>query len=159
MNELKKQIESILFIASRVVSVDELAKLFDVGAKDIKEAMESLRNDYSDRGVQIMERDNKFQLVTSSHNSEIVRRFMKYDLNQDLSQPALETLTIIAYKGPIGKLEIEGIRGINCSLVIRNLLLKGLIEIISHKKEDEDFYQVTFDFLRFLGINNTEELP
>ena len=71
----------------------------------------------------------------------------------ELTQPQLEALTIIAYRGPITKLELETIRGVNCSLILRNLLIKGLITANGGK------YQITVKFMQHLGISSVEELP
>jgi segregation and condensation protein B len=76
-----------------------------------------------------------------------------------LSQPSLEALTIIAYRGPIAKLELERIRGVNCSLILRHLLLRGLVEEKLDKTKNENFYTVTHDFIRFLGLGSVTELP
>ncbi len=71
----------------------------------------------------------------------------------------METLTIIAYRGPIAKSELEQIRGINCSLILRNLMIKGLIEEERDEKRMNIKYRVSIDFIRYLGINKVEELP
>ncbi|MCG2700667.1 SMC-Scp complex subunit ScpB, partial [Candidatus Parcubacteria bacterium] len=77
----------------------------------------------------------------------------------ELSRPSLESLTIIAYRGPVAKIDLDRIRGINCALILRNLLLRGLIEGKYDNKKKETYYSVTFDFIKFLGINNIKELP
>ena len=76
-----------------------------------------------------------------------------------MTQPSLETLTIIAYRGPITKPEIEQIRGVNCSLILRNLLIRGLIEEKEDKQRLQNTYTISFDFLRHLGADRVEELP
>ena len=89
----------------------------------------------------------------------LTKDFLKDEINGELSQPSLEALTIIAYRGPISKLELEKIRGVNCSLIIRNLLLRGLIEEKFNKTKNENYYTVTNDFIRFLGLNSLSDLP
>jgi len=102
---------------------------------------------------------SKYQLASHPDNAKLVQLFLKSDITGELTEPALETLTIIAYRGPMTKPEIEQIRGVNCSLILRNLLIRGLIEKIEHKKVELPRYQVTHDFIRFLGIGSAAELP
>jgi segregation and condensation protein B len=71
----------------------------------------------------------------------------------------LETLTIIAYRGPVSRAEIEQIRGVNCAIILRNLLMRGLVENQEDKKKMQTVYNITFDFLQFLGLKEQSELP
>ncbi len=176
IDKIKQEIESILFVSARAVSILELAKIFNIKKEDVEKIGDELFDDYSSgRGMQIIKYNNKFQMTTSKASSEVVRGFMKYNINKDLSKPSLETLTIIAYRGPVSKIDIERIRGVNCSLVLRNLLLRGLILIKDQRikgdkgidlnnvqnanKDDDIYYDVSFDFLRFLGISDIKDLP
>lgn len=158
---LKSQIESLLFVAIKPLAVKELAALINVKTKEVEEALVALEEDYKagDRGLSLIKNNNQYQLTTVPANAALVQEFLKDETNGELSQPSLEALTIIAYRGPIGKLELEKIRGVNCSLIIRNLLLRGLIEEKYDKAREENFYTVTHDFIRFLGINSVSDLP
>jgi segregation and condensation protein B len=92
-------------------------------------------------------------------NAHVVATFLKEQRSGELTRPALETLTIVAYRGPVAKSEIDLIRGVNCSLILRILLIRGLITA----REDQDrmvtLYEISFDFLRHLGIREVRELP
>ncbi len=158
---LKSQIESLLFVAIKPLAIKELATLLKVKNKEIEDALVILEDDYKtgERGLSLIKNNNQYQLTTAPDNAALVQEFLKAETNGDLSQPSLEALTIIAYRGPIGKLELEKIRGVNCSLIIRNLLLRGLIEEKYDKLRDENFYTVTHDFIRFLGLNSVSDLP
>lgn len=159
--ELKSKIESLLFVSLKPLSLKEMAGVLGSPEKDVSDSLISLINDYKEKksGLAIIENAKRYQLVTSSENSEIIKEFLKDETSGELSQPSLEALTIIAYKGPIAKMELEKIRGVNCSLIIRNLLIRGLIEENFDKKKNENYYSVTHDFIRFLGINSINELP
>lgn len=159
--EIKSKIESLLFIASKPVPVKEMAKVLEVKEEEINTALEELKKEYKTggRGLQIIENQNKYQLVSSSENSEVVKNFSKNEVSGELTKPSLETLTIIAYRGPVSKIELEKIRGVNCSLILRNLLLRGLVEENFDKEKQENYYNVTMDFVRFLGVNSVKELP
>lgn len=158
---VKSQLESILFVAIKPLTPKDLANLVGVKVDEVKAALEELSVDYknSGRGLALISNNGQFQLTTSSENSTLVKDFLKDEVNGELSQPSLEALTIIAYRGPISKLELEKIRGVNCSLIIRNLLLRGLIEEKFNKIKNENYYAVTNDFIRFLGLSSLNDLP
>ncbi len=98
-------------------------------------------------------------MVSSADNAKLVQKYLEDETSGELSQPSLEALTIIAYRGPISKTELERIRGVNCSLILRNLLLRGLIEEKSSASSEDRIYNVSLDFIRFLGIESIEQLP
>ena len=157
---IKDKIESLLFISAKPISAKQLADLIGAPEEEIKTAGDELEEEYksSKRGVQIIKNGSKYQMVSSPDNAKLVQDFIKDETTGELSRPSLETLTIIAYRGPIAKTDLDHIRGVNCSLILRNLLIRGLIEAKSDKK-GETYYNVTFDFIRFLGINDISELP
>lgn len=158
---LNSQIESLLFISAKPMTIKQLAELTKKKPDEIKKAGGELVEDYKEnmRGVQIIKNGSKLQMVSSPENSKIVQEFIKDETTGELSRPSLETLTIIAYRGPIAKLDLDRIRGVNCSLILRNLLLRGLVEAKADKEKKDTFYTVTFDFIRFLGINDIKDLP
>ncbi len=158
---LKSKIESLLFISAKPMSIKQLADLIKVSEEDIKKAGEELAEQYQQNknGIQVIKNASKFQMVSASDNAKLIQEFLQDETSGELSRPSLETLTIIAYRGPISKIDLDRIRGVNCSLILRNLLLRGLIELKSDKQTDDSFYSVSFDFLRFLGLNDVKELP
>lgn len=158
---LKSQIESLLFISAKPMSINQLAEIIKKPAKEIEQAGNELVEEYkaNKRGTQIIKNGAKLQMVSAPENAKLVQEFIKDETMGELSRPSLEALTIIAYRGPISKIDLDRIRGVNCSLILRNLLLRGLIEAKQDKKKNETYYSVTFDFIRFLGINNISQLP
>jgi len=159
--ELISQIESLLFASPKPVSARQLAN-FGIGSvKKVEETLLELQKEYKDkkRGVAIIQNKNQYQMVSASENSELIQKLTKEEVSGELTRPSLETLTIVAYRGPISKIDIERIRGINCSLILRNLLMRGLVETVFDKQKQETYYNITFDFIRYLGINNVQELP
>ena len=110
--------------------------------------------------VSIIEKNNCFQMVSNPENAPYVEKFIKDDLQEDLTPTSLEVLAIIAYKGPITRVEIEEIRGINSSYTLRNLLIRGLIERKPHPEDARTYlYEISFDFLRKLGLSSVDQLP
>ncbi len=158
---LASKIESLLFIAGRPLALKKLAQLTESKEKEAAEAIASLKGKYNqpESGLQIMQSGAEIQMMTNPQNSGLVKDFLKDETSGELTRPSLEALTIIAYRGPITKAELEQIRGVNCSLILRNLLMRGLIQEEEEKNKLTTIYTVTFDFLRFLGIKEPAELP
>lgn len=158
---IKSKIESILFVASKPIGYQALAKLVGATKNEIQDALYQLDSWYKSyqSGIRLVFGDQEVQMVSAPENSTIVKRFLKEEITGELTPPALETLTIIAYRGPMGKAELEQIRGINCSLILRNLLIRGLINMTENKKTRQKMYCVSVEFLKFLGIGSTRELP
>jgi len=159
--ELKSKIESLLFISAKPMSVKQLSGLISKSAEEINKLCRELIEDYKDKkqGIQIIKNNDKYQMVSSSENASVVKNYIKDETMGELTRPSLETLTIIAYRGPVSKFDLDRIRGVNCALILRNLLLRGLIESKFDKKKKELYYNISFDFVRFLGVNDIEDLP
>ncbi len=164
---ITSQLESILFVSTRPLPVKQLADIFKADKDEILKAADELIAKYNIEGSGIniikhkgwTEGGTKLQMTTSPNSGEIVREFTKEEMNSELSRPSLETLTIIAYRGPVSKAEIEQIRGVNCSLILKNLLMRGLVEEREDKEKMADYYNITPDFMRFLGISDVKDLP
>lgn len=158
---IKSKIESLLFISAKPMPIKQLANLIGEKNQEIERAAAELIEDYKKdkRGVQIIKNNSKYQMVSSPDNAKLVQEFIKDETTGELSRPSLETLTMIAYRGPVAKIDLDRIRGVNCSLILRNLLLRGLIEGKCDNKKKETYYSITFDFIKFLWINNIKELP
>lgn len=160
MNQLEHQIESLLFIAGKPLSVRKLADMLHAKPSEITTAADSLLERYKeDKGIHVMRVDDNYQMATSPAQADLIETFIKSEQTGELTKPSLETLTIIAYRGPITKAELEQIRGVNCSLILRNLLIRGLIEAGFDRKLKVTVYQVTLQFLEFLGVSTTRDLP
>lgn len=160
-NKLKSIIESLLFISGEPVKLAKIAKICDISKNEISAEIENLNQEYreKERGFAVLQKDDSVQLATNPKNSEFVNQLVGGELNSELTRSTLEVVSIVAYRGPITRGQIEAIRGVNCSYVLRSLLIKGLIE----RRETSDIrgylYEISFDFLKSLGISNTKELP
>ena len=160
---LKQKIESLLFISTKPLSIKDLMKLTAAREESVEKAVEELKEKYNreDSGLRILEnqkvRQKEYQMTTSPDVKEVVEKFLKEEVTGELTRASLETLTIIAYRGPMTKPEIEQIRGINCSQILRNLLIKGLIGV--EEKNKEPYYSISFDFLKYLGVDDVTQLP
>lgn len=160
---LKTLVESLLFISNKPMTPKKLGELCDCGKTEVETVLEVIKNQYNNEtpesGVKFVEHNGTVQLVTAAESSGVVEKFLKEELTGEMTRPQLEALTIIAYRGPITKMELEQIRGVNCSLILRNLLIRGLVESQMDKKIGVPLFQVTTDFVRFLGLTNIKQLP
>jgi segregation and condensation protein B len=127
---IKQQVESLLLVATKPLKVVKLKDFIpEATPEEIMAAVAELKEKYNqpDSGLNILENQGVIQLTTCPAVSATVKEFVKDETTGELTRPALETLTIIAYRQPISKSELEQIRGVNCSLILRNLLIRGLI--------------------------------
>lgn len=155
--------EAILFMYGAEISFVKMAEILDVDENCAQEVIIKLQQIYDAReeaGMRIVVTDTKAQMVTHPDVAEMIEQITKKELEGPLTPVAMEVLAIIAYRGPISKIDVEAIRGVNCSFTLRNLLRRGLVERVSvDASKRVQFYQTTVDFLRVLGITSVEELP
>ena len=159
---IKSRLESLLFVSGEPMSFGKLAKLAGGSEDSVRIEAEELCEEYKNRkgGLRIIIQNGKAQMVTAGENAETVEKLMKMDIEGDLSRSALETMSIIAYRGPLSRSEIEEIRGVNTSFTLRQLAIRGLVEKIDNPNDARAYlYKISFDFLRHLGIEKTEDLP
>ena len=160
--KIKSQIESLLFTAGHPVAVKKLAEILETGESEINSSLRELADEYekNERGLRLVFFDGKVQLVASPYSMEAVKKLIKSDFEEDLSSAALETLAIISYRGPISRAAIENLRGVNCSFILQSLAIRGLIDKKNNPEDGRSYvYNITFDFLKHLGLNRLEELP
>jgi len=162
MLNLNSALESLIFASGKPIEIKKLGKICKVEEKKVQDSLKILNNEYEkgDRGIRLVLKSDMVQMVTSPNNSEIVKSLSTSELAEDLSTVSLESLTIIAYKGPITRAELEAIRGVNCLYVLRTLLIRGLIEKKQHPIDSRlGIYEVTAKFLRHLGLSKISDLP
>lgn len=161
---MKAIIEGLLFVSGEDgLTLDEIIKITEKDESEIKGAIKELFKDYesNDRGIQIEYLGNHFKLTTKQEHKDYYKKLINDEVNSTLSQSALETLAIIAYNEPITRIDIDNIRGVNSSYVVRKLLLKGLIEDVgrSDMPGKPILYGVTSKFLDYFGLGTIDELP
>lgn len=154
------KLESVLFAAGKPLSLKKLAELAGVTVGDVEVALQELQQRYRDggHGLEVIVHQGEAALATHPENSELVRQFLKREELGELTRPQLEALSVIAYRGPVTKSELEQVRGVNCSLILRNLMIRGLVQV-ADEAEVMSHYQVTVDFLSGLGLTSVKELP
>lgn len=156
-------IESLLFVSGEPLKINQIARIIECGinfTQDIMKEMASRYND-SNRGIKLVNSGDKYSLVTKAENSEYIEKLLGVNSRQSLSQASLETLSIIAYKQPITRVDIDEIRGVKSDRAIYNLLEKGLIRENGRLNVPGRpiLYSTTEDFLKYFGLENIEVLP
>jgi segregation and condensation protein B len=157
---LSAQIESILFASSKPATVKRLAELTGSSADDVNAALADLsaRLDTQGSGLMLQRNGHESQMVTRPEASDLVKTAVNAEASGELTRPQLEALTILSYRGPMTRPELEQIRGIQSSLILRNLTLRGLVEEKDDERLGQPTYAVTFEFLNALGLSTVEEL-
>lgn len=156
-------LESLLFVSGEPVSVSRIAKILEIPEEEVRTALDQLAQKYgedTERGLMLVRDDKTALLATKPENASVVESLTKSTLQENMSKAALEVLAIIAYRAPIARVEIDAIRGVNCSFTLRNLLLRDLISREGNPSDSRGYlYRPTLHFLQVLGIEKVSELP
>jgi len=161
LDKLKSQIESILFISGEPVKISRIAKITGAKKPEIENAIMVLQGEYSGQGgLIILTKEDEVQIATNPENASIVDQLIKSEIQENLSRASLEVLSIVAYRGPMTRMDVEAIRGVNCSFTLRSLLMRGLVERIENPKDNRGYlYKISFEFLKKMGIDSVAKLP
>lgn len=161
--ELPNVIEAILFVAGEPVKLQDIQRALDITEMELTSAIDAMENDYSfhRRGICLKRFGQHVQLSTRAEYAEYVERLLQPVQRQSLSQSALETLSIVAYKQPVTRLEVEAIRGVKCDYSIQSLTHKCLIEEVGRKETlgRPILYGTTDAFLSHFGLSSLNDLP
>ena len=157
-------VEALLFASGDVgLSMTQIASVLDVTEIQATDIIESLKEDYAEdgRGIHILEMAGVFQLATKKEHSDYLKKLVESTNTHGLSQAALETLAIIAYKQPITRAEIEDIRGVKTERPLHTLVSKALVKEVGRAEGSGRayLYGTTKEFLDYFGLNSIEELP
>jgi len=159
MATLEAKIEALLAVSPRPLNIKKLVELTGAKKEEVREAVASLsdRLKAAGSGVAVVRVDDEVRMGSAPETADVVEAFVKDETTGELTRPQLETLTVVAYRGPVSKAEIEQIRGVNCTLILRNLMMRGLAE--ESIEDGIAIYQVSMEFMRFLGARSVAELP
>ncbi len=157
--QIIQQLEAILFVLAKPVSIVKLAKWTNSTSEAVTTALQQYAKSAEDCGIQVSLTATEAQLTTAPVMHDIVSQVVKDERSGELTKPSLEALAIIAYRSPITKAELEAIRGVNCSLILRNLLIRGLITETRDKTKAVEIYDITPEYLQLLGVQSVADLP
>ena len=155
------KVEALLFVSPTYAQPKQIADALGVSISDVKDAIDTLNEEYKSRGIRLQENKGRFQITTAPEVSSEVETFLHLEKTSRFSTAALETLAILAYQQPITRPGIDAIRGVNSDSVIRNLLSKGLIEEIGRSDGPGRpiLYGTSPEFLQYFGLSSLKELP
>ena len=162
---MKAIIEGLLFLkGSDGLTFHELKEILGANDEEIKSCIKELYNEYindSNRGIQLELLGERFKLTTKAEHKEYYKKLVFEEEDSTLTQAALETLAIIAYNEPITRIEVDEIRGVNSSYLIRKLMIKNLIQEVGRAESAgrPRQYGVTNAFLDYFGLNSIDDLP
>ncbi len=162
-DRLKKIVECLLFVSLTPVSLERFSEITGESKEVIEKIIDELKSEYTQRSspFQVVMIASGYQFATLPEYKDWIKKLYKSETTYKLSQQGLETLSIIAYKQPITKVEIDKIRGIDSSGVIRTLLEKKLIKICGKKRTIGRplLYRTSDKFLHYFGLYSLEQLP
>lgn len=157
---LESQLEAILFYKNEPLTIKELSKLLGKSENEIKKALQNLSNFLENRGICLVMTDSEASLATAPNMKNLIEQIAKDEMSSEIGKAGLETLAIILYNGPVSRREIDYIRGVNSSFILRNLCVCGLVEKEADSKDQRILkYKSSLNLLTYLGIKKVEELP
>jgi len=160
---LKGRIEAILFVAGEAVSLKDLSNSLKISEKALKKELDEISSeyDYEQRGFMLKRFGDKVQLATRPLYAGDIVRLLQPVQQQSLSQAAMETLAVVAYKQPVTRAEVEQIRGVKCDYSLQSLMIKGMIQEAGRKDTigRPILYATTDFFLSHFGISSLDDLP
>lgn len=163
LEKIQSIIESILFAAGRMVSIEEIELALEISRVDLEKILEKMQEEYKEekRGIELIKLNNGYQLCSKKENYEYIYQIIDKRNKPKLSNAALETLSIIAYNPKISRAEIEAIRGVSVDATIYKLLEYGLIEEAGKLDLPGKpmSYKTTEEFLKMFGYSSLDELP
>lgn len=160
---LKAALEAILFAMGESVEIKKLAEVTEETEEKVREALQEIMEEYKNdsHGIELLELEKSYQFVTKADFYQDLIKIAKTPRKMNLSESVLETLSIVAYKQPVTKIEIETIRGVSCDYAIDKLLEYALIEELGRKDAPGRpiLFGTTEQFLRSFGVKSLKELP
>jgi segregation and condensation protein B len=158
--DISSKIEALLFYKAEPVSLKNISNILKIDLQSVEQGLVELHSKLEKRGLSLVRTEDEVVLGTSKELSSLIEEITKEEISRDLGRAGLETLSIILYQGPISRADIDYIRGVNSQFILRNLLIRGLIERVDNKADARVFlYKSSLALLAHLGIPKIEDLP
>ena len=158
---MSNTIEALLFaVGEEGLSIEEMVNILEIEEEKVQEEIDNLEKSYEDRGITIKLLGNKYKMVTKEEYKDYIKKLTD-EISNNLSKSALVTLAIIAYNEPVTRMQIDDIRGVNSSQMLRNLVIKGFVEDAgrSDLPGRPMLYKTTNRFLDYFNLSSKEDLP
>jgi len=157
---LEIKIESALFFKGGSMRVKELAQATTASDEEVREALKSLQMSLEGRGLRLILEKDEAALATAPETHEMIEIMRREELDGPLGKAGLETLAIIIFRGPLSRSDIEYVRGVNCSSILRSLMIRGLIERTDNPSDKRSFlYRPTTELPAYLGVSSLDAIP
>ena len=155
-----KEISVLLFLNENGIKREEIKSKLKIKDNELDKAISEIKSNLKKIGLDIIDNGSCLLISTSKEVSDFVKKYKDQMYTSNFTKGARETLSIVMYLGPISKIDVDYIRGVNSQSLLNQLLLRGLIEKeIDNKDRRVTIYRLTTDFLSYLGVSNIEELP
>ena len=153
------QIEALLLYKGGTVRVKEIAHTLDIPLNDVESGLSDLSNQLVGRGVSLVREGDRVALATAGGAHALIESMRRDELDGPVGKAGLETLAIIVYRGPVSRADIEYIRGVNATAILRSLLIRGLIERVDNPEDKRSFlYRATAELPAYLGVDTLSDL-
>lgn len=161
---MKSVLEGLLFVVGDDgLTLEQIMDVMELEEEDAKRVLMDLRSDYdnNDRGIRINFLGNTFKLTTKAEHKDYYQKLIENSQNSNLSQSALEILAIVVYNEPITRVQVDEIRGVSSSQMMRKLVAKGFLKEVGRADMPGKpiLYKTTNEFLDYFGLSSKEELP
>jgi segregation and condensation protein B len=159
-DSLESKIEALLFWKSEPLSRRRLTEILKADRAAVDEALETLKSKLSNGGIVLQEKDDEVMLGTAPEFSDLIEHLQKEELSRELSKASLETLSIVLYKNGASRADIDFIRGVNSSFILRALSVRGLVERVTDPDDSRRYvYRPSFELLSYMGLGSVSDLP
>ncbi len=154
------QIEAALFFRGGALSIKELASQIDLSYEETESGVTSLTMALEGRGIRVVREGETVALATAPDTHALIEKMRREELEGPLGKAGLETISIVVFRGPLSRSDIEYVRGVNCSSILRSLLIRGLIERIENPSDKRSFlYRATAELPAYLGVGSLTDIP
>lgn len=157
---IEVQIEAALFFRGEALPLTQLAAELGLSKEETQAGVTSLRMSLEGRGIRVVEEGGRVALATAPETHELIEKMRREELEGPLGKAGLETVSVIIFRGPVSRSDIEYVRGVNCSSILRSLLIRGLVERVENPADKRSFlYQATPELPAYLGLSSLQDIP
>ncbi len=154
---LEQKLEGVLFYKAAPMKKNALLKLFEVSDEELHTASTALAERLTSGATRLLTTDTEVELVTASELDELIESIRKDEMKRDIGKAGAETLAIVLYRGPVTRTDIDRVRGVNSSFILRNLLVRGLVEKSGEGRNVK--YAASASLLAHLGVSDKTAMP
>ena len=158
--KIERALEAALFFNGGTMTIDELSRAVGTTPDDVRAGLSVLKESLEGRGIRLVIEGKTAALATSPESNAMIEKMQREELEGPLGKAGLETLSIIIFRGPLLRSDIEYVRGVNCSAILRSMMIRGLIERVENPRDKRSFlYQATAELPAYFGVGELKDIP